>query len=140
MRADRQPEFTQVDMELSFVDQEDILRHLERMFRHLFREAMGIELPPLPRLTWREAMDRLRLRQARSALRAADRRRDRACARLRLSVFRKAVEAGGVVRALNVKGRCDFPAARLKAHQGLAYGAGGWRGSPSGRTESPTPS
>ena len=45
LRADRQPEFTQVDMELSFVDQEDILEHLEKMFKHLFREALGVRVP-----------------------------------------------------------------------------------------------
>lgn len=59
------------------------------------------------------------------------------------SVFRKAVEAGGVVRALNVKGRCDFSRGTIEelTKKALAYGAGGgWRGSPSGRTESPTPS
>ena len=59
LRADRQPEFTQVDMELSFVDQEDILAHLEKMFKHLFREALGLEFQePFPRLTWQQAMDR----------------------------------------------------------------------------------
>ena len=59
LRADRQPEFTQVDMELSFVDQEDVLRHLEGLFCHIFKQTAGIELSkPFLRLTWREAMDR----------------------------------------------------------------------------------
>ena len=58
LRADRQPEFTQVDMELSFVEQEDILVHLEKLFRHVFREVLGREFSePFPRLTWQEAMD-----------------------------------------------------------------------------------
>ena len=59
LRADRQPEFTQVDMELSFVDQEDILVHLEKLFKNLFREALGVDFKePFPRMTWRQAMDR----------------------------------------------------------------------------------
>ncbi len=58
LRADRQPEFTQVDMEMSFVEQEDVLAHLEGLLCHIFREAAGVELPrPFPRLTWQEAMD-----------------------------------------------------------------------------------
>ncbi len=128
LRADRQPEFTQVDMELSFVDQEDILRHLERMFRHLFREALGIELPaPFPRLTWREAMDRYGSDKPdlRFGLPIADvTELARGCG---FSVFRKAVEAGGVVRALNVKGRCDFSRGTIEelTKKALAYGAGG---------------
>lgn len=56
LRADRQPEFTQVDMELSFVEQEDVLAHLERMFQYLMRRVMGIEVAEkFPRLTWQQA-------------------------------------------------------------------------------------
>ena len=59
LRANRQPEFQQVDIEMSFVDQEDVLDIIERMVRHLFREIIQVELPdPLPRLTYREAMER----------------------------------------------------------------------------------
>ena len=56
LRADRQPEFTQIDCEMSFVEQEDILQMFEGMSRHLFKTIQGIELPPLPRMTWAEAM------------------------------------------------------------------------------------
>ena len=56
LRADRQPEFTQIDCEMSFVEQEDILQMFEGMSRHLFKTIKGIELPPLPRMTWAEAM------------------------------------------------------------------------------------
>ena len=59
LRADRQPEFTQVDMELSFVEQEDVLQHLEGLFCHIFEQAAGLTLPrPFVRMTWLEAMDR----------------------------------------------------------------------------------
>ncbi len=56
LRADRQPEFTQIDCEMSFVEQEDILQMFEGMSRHLFKALKGIELPPLPRMTWADAM------------------------------------------------------------------------------------
>ena len=58
LRADRQPEFTQIDCEMSFVDQDDVLELFERMARHLFKEIRGVELPPLERMTWQEAMRR----------------------------------------------------------------------------------
>ena len=58
LRADRQPEFTQIDCEMSFVEQDDVLQMFEDMARHLFREVRGIELPTLQRMTWHEAMRR----------------------------------------------------------------------------------
>ena len=58
LRADRQPEFTQIDCEMSFVDQEDVLQLFEEMARVLFREVRGVELPKLERMTWHEAMRR----------------------------------------------------------------------------------
>ncbi|MBQ4508417.1 MAG: aspartate--tRNA ligase [Paludibacteraceae bacterium] len=56
LRADRQPEFTQIDCEMSFVEQEDILQMFEGMSRHLFKTILGIDLPALPRMTWADAM------------------------------------------------------------------------------------
>lgn len=56
LRADRQPEFTQIDCEMSFVDQEDVLDTFEGMVRHLFQEVKGIQIDKLPRITWHDAM------------------------------------------------------------------------------------
>ncbi|MCM1531560.1 MAG: aspartate--tRNA ligase [Bacteroides sp.] len=58
LRADRQPEFTQLDCEMSFVEQEDVLQTFEGLIRHLFKMEKGIELPPLQRMTWQTAMDK----------------------------------------------------------------------------------
>ena len=58
LRADRQPEFTQIDCEMSFVDQDDVIDLFEEMARHLFREIRGVELPKLRQMTWHEAMSR----------------------------------------------------------------------------------
>ena len=58
LRADRQPEFTQIDCEMSFADQEDVLNIFENLARHLFKEVRGVELPKLERMTWHEAMRR----------------------------------------------------------------------------------
>ena len=59
LRADRQPEFTQIDCEMSFVEQEDVLDTFERMMRRMFKNALGVDIPsPLPRLSWYDAMDR----------------------------------------------------------------------------------
>ena len=57
LRADRQPEFTQIDCEMSFVDREDVLSIFEGMIRHLFQEIRGIDIPRLPRMTWQDAME-----------------------------------------------------------------------------------
>ena len=59
LRADRQPEFTQIDMELSFVDVDDVIDVNERLLHKLFKEILNVEIPqPIPRMTWQEAMDR----------------------------------------------------------------------------------
>ena len=59
LRADRQPEFTQIDCEMSFVEQEDVLETFEGMMRQMFKNALGVDIPdPLPRMSWYEAMDK----------------------------------------------------------------------------------
>lgn len=128
LRADRQPEFTQVDMELSFVDQEDILTHLEKMFKHLFREALGVEFQePFPRLTWQQAMDRYGSDKPdlRFDLPIVDLTQQlKGCG---FSVFRKAIDEGGMVRAVNVKGHGNFTRSAIEelTEKALKLGAKG---------------
>ena len=128
LRADRQPEFTQVDMELSFVDQEDILTHLENMFKHLFREALGVEFQePFPRLTWQQAMDRYGSDKPdlRFGLPIVDLTQQlKGCG---FSVFRKAIDEGGMVRAVNVKGHGNFTRSAIEelTEKALKLGAKG---------------
>lgn len=128
LRADRQPEFTQVDMEHSFVDQEDILAHLEKMFKHLFREALGVEFQePFPRLTWQQAMDRYGSDKPdlRFGLPIVDLTQQlKGCG---FSVFRKAIDEGGMVRAVNVKGHGNFTRSAIEelTEKALKLGAKG---------------
>ncbi len=104
LRADRQPEFTQIDLEMSFVDMEDILKMAEGYLQRLFRETLGVELPlPLPRYTYREVMDRFGsdkpdLRFGMEICDLSD--AVRGCG---FSVFSRALEAGGSVRAIVLK-------------------------------------
>lgn len=128
LRADRQPEFTQVDMEMSFVDQEDVLQHLESMFRYLFWELMGVEFDkPFPRITWTECMDKYGSDKP-------DLRFDLPIVDLTqtvqdcgFSVFRNALKKGGVVRAINVRGRADFTRTEIEmlTDEALHLGAKG---------------
>ena len=128
LRADRQPEFTQVDMEMSFVEQEDILQHLEKLFKYIFKTIKANELiEPFPRLTWHEAMDRygsdkpdLRFDLPITDLTELMRH----CG---FSVFRTAVEHGGMVRAINVKGCADWSRSTIEdlTQRALSFGAKG---------------
>ncbi len=125
LRADRQPEFTQVDMELSFIDQEDILQHLERLFKHIFREMMGVVIDePFPRITWQEAMDRYGsdkpdLRFGLPIVDVTD-----IAAGCGFSVFRSVAKAGGVVRAINVPGGNDLTRTAIEELTALAQRSG----------------
>ena len=127
LRADRQPEFTQVDMELSFVDQEDVLRHLEKLFRHIMRTVKGVELPAFPRITWQQAMDWYGSDKPdiRYDLRIHD--LTDLAARSSFTLFRKVAEQGGVVRAICVKGGAAFTRSQIDdlTERAIGYGAGG---------------
>jgi len=105
LRADRQPEFTQIDVEMSFVEREDVLSITEQMIARVFREALGIEVaPPFKRLTWAEAMgrygsDKPDLRFGMELVDIGD-----IAAECGFAVFKGAVEAGGQVKGINAKG------------------------------------
>ena len=104
-RADRQPEFTQCDIELSFIDEEDIYAVVERVFARIFREVKGVEIKlPLPRMTWNHAMenygsDKPDTRFGMTLVNLTDK-----LAHTGFVVFDSAVEAGGRVEAINAKG------------------------------------
>ena len=104
LRADRQPEFTQIDLEMSFVDVEDVLEVGEGFLAHLFREVLGVELPmSLPRLTYTEAMERYGSDKpdVRFGMELIDLTEAvRGCG---FGVFASAIEGGGTVRAITAK-------------------------------------
>lgn len=128
LRADRQPEFTQLDLEMSFVEQEDVLVLLEELFCHLIRDVMNIELiRPFRRLTWQEAMDTYGSDKPdlRFALPIVD--ITSYAETSTFTVFKKAVEKGGVVRAITVPGKSDFTRATIEqlTDFAISQGAGG---------------
>ena len=108
LRADRQPEFTQIDMEMSFVDTDDVLNMVEGLIGHIFKDCMDVEIPlPLPRYTYRECMERFGsdkpdLRFGMEIINLTD-----ALNGCGFPVFASAIENGGSVRALNLKGYGD---------------------------------
>ncbi len=117
LRADRQPDFTQIDLEMSFVDAEDVLAVNEGFLKRLFKETLDVDVRlPLPRITWRDAMARygsdkpdtrfgLELCDITEAVENSD-----------FSVFKHVVEAGGSVRCINAKGRgADFSRKEIDA-------------------------
>lgn len=115
LRADRQPEFTQLDMEMSFVDQDDVIGMIDGLVQRTVKEVKGVDLPlPLPRMTYREAMCRFGTDapDLRFAMEIVD--ISRIAAEVDFRVFRDAVDNGGFVRGLNVKGKAaDFSRRRI---------------------------
>ncbi len=126
LRADRQPEFTQVDLEASFVEPEDIQFWVEGVLGKIFRDVLGTDLPlPFPRLSYREAMDRygsdkpdlrfgIDLYDVGEIFRESD-----------LKVFRTVLDGGGVVKAVNGKGLAHIGAAELTGLEELSRSLGG---------------
>jgi len=108
LRADRQPEFTQIDMEMSFVDTDDVLAVGEGLIKHIFKDCMGVDIPtPLPRYTYRECMERFGsdkpdLRFGMEIVNLND-----ALNGCGFPVFASAIENGGSVRAINLKGYAE---------------------------------
>ena len=125
LRADRQPEFTQMDMELSFVDIDDVIEVNEKLLAHLWKEILGIELQtPFRRMTWREAMDRFGsdkpdLRFGMELHNVSDAVKD--CG---FGVFTGAIAAGGSVRGINVKGQAGMPRKKIDSLTEFVKGYG----------------
>ena len=125
LRADRQPEFTQIDMELSFVDVEDVLDVNERLLKKLFKEICGFDVQlPIQRMTWREAMDRfgsdkpdlrfgMELKNVSDVVRGSE-----------FAVFKNALENGGSVRGINAEGQGAMPRKKIDALVEFAKGFG----------------
>ena len=128
LRADRQPEFTQIDMELSFVDVDDGIDVNERLLAKLFKEVLGEEVTlPIPRMTWQEAMDRygsdkpdirfgMELQDVTEIVKDCE-----------FVVFKGAIEQGGTVRGINAKGQGSMPRKKIDKLVSFAkdYGAKG---------------
>ena len=128
LRADRQPEFTQIDMELSFVDVDDVIEVNERLLAKLFKEVLGVEVSlPIQRMTWQEAMDRfgsdkpdirfgMELQNVTEVVKDLD-----------FVVFKSAIENGGTVRGINAKGQGSMARKKIDKLVDFAkdYGAKG---------------
>ena len=114
LRADRQPEFTQIDLELSFVEVDDVIDVNERLLVKLFKEVLDVEVAlPIPRMTWQEAMDRygsdkpdtrfgMELVDVTEVVKGCD-----------FVVFKGAIENGGTVRGINAKGQGGMPRKKI---------------------------
>jgi len=131
LRADRQPDFTQLDMELSFADEDDVIDVNERLLKRLFKEILGVDIEiPIQRMTWQEAMDRFG--SDKPDLRFGMELKDvsevvKGCG---FAVFTGALEAGGSVRGINACGQGNMPRKKIDAlvrtakdfgAKGLAY-------------------
>ena len=128
LRADRQPEFTQIDMELSFVDVDDVIDVNERLLAKMFKEILGIEVSlPIQRMTWQEAMDRFGsdkpdIRFGMELTDVSEVVKD-----CEFVVFKNALENGGSVRGINAKGQGAMPRKKIDKLVDLAkdFGAKG---------------
>ena len=128
LRADRQPEFTQIDMELSFVDVDDVIDVNERLLARVFKEMLNVDVQlPIARMTWQEAMDRYGSDKpdTRFGMELCDVTEVvRGCG---FGVFTGAIENGGTVRGINAKGQGGMPRKKIDALTAFVkdYGAKG---------------
>jgi aspartyl-tRNA synthetase len=128
LRADRQPEFTQIDLEMSFIEREDIYRLVEGLLARLWKETLGIEIPtPFPRMSFAEAIDRYGIDKpdTRLGMELADFTEEFRGSDFK--VFSGAVEAGGVVKAFNASGLAGVTQGQMETMTELAK-SGGARG------------
>ncbi len=128
LRADRQPEFTQIDMELSFVDVDDVIDVNERLLARIFKEVLGREIPlPIPRMTWQEAMDRYGSDKPDIRFGMELQNVTEVVKNCGFAVFKGAIEQGGTVRGINAKGQGAMPRKKIDrlAEFAKGYGAKG---------------
>lgn len=128
LRADRQPEFTQIDMELSFVDVDDVIDVNERLLAKLFKEVMGIEISlPIQRMPYAEAMDRFGSDKPDTRFGMELKNVSDVVANCGFSVFTGALENGGSVRGINAEGQGAMPRKKIDALVAFAkdFGAKG---------------
>jgi len=142
LRADRQPEFTQIDVEMSFVDREDVFRMMEGLMSRVFRDVLGVEISlPVPRMSYREAMDRFGVDKpdTRFGMEISD-----YTALLKDTAFRVFADAaakGGVIRGITVPGMAEASRSELAALEevakiGGARGLSSWKVTPQGVSSS----
>ena len=142
LRSERQPEFTQIDVEMSFVDREDVMNMMEAMIVHVLKEVKGIEITsPIPRLSYQEAMDRFGSDKpdTRFAMEICDVTAELSGSGFR--VFSETAAAQGVIRGINVKGGASFTRRQidLLSEQAQGFGAKGliWLALEEGQVRSP---
>ncbi len=125
LRADRQPEFTQIDMELSFVDVDDVIDVNERLLKHLWKKVLGVDIPtPFKRMTWQEAMDRYGSDKPDTRFGMELKDVSDIVAGCGFGVFTGALENGGSVRAINANGQGAMPRKKIDALVDFAKGYG----------------
>ena len=125
LRSDRQPEFTQADMELSFVDIDDVIDVNERLLKYLFKEAIGYDVQiPFPRMPWAEAMDRYGSDKPDTRFGMELKNVSEVVKGCGFGVFTGALDAGGSVRGINVKGQGAMPRKRIDKLVEFAKGCG----------------
>lgn len=109
LRGDRQPEFTQIDIEMAFVTETDVMQLAEGLTRHLFEQVIGFDIPsPIPQMTYREAIDRFGTDRpdTRFSLEIVDIAKAALASEFR--VFKSVIDSGGQVRAINAKGCANY--------------------------------
>ncbi len=125
LRADRQPEFTQADMELSFVDVDDVIDVNERLLQYVFKEAIGIDVQlPIPRMSWQEAMDRFGSDKPDTRFGMELVNVSEIVKKCGFGVFTGALEQGGSVRGINAKGQGAMPRKKIDKLVEFAKGYG----------------
>ncbi len=125
LRADRQPEFTQIDIEMSFIEREDIYNLVEGLLKRLWKTALGMDIPtPFPRMPFVEALNRFGIDKpdTRFAMELVDMTED--FRQSTFKVFQNVVAAGGVIKALNVKGMAGATQGQIETMTEIAKGFG----------------